>query len=674
MAELVPLEVVAGVQPSTDATETSTQHYVEADKVRFVDGYPEKIGGWVSKNSVIDGTFRGCARNIYSYTITNATRYLIGTHTGLYSFSAGILRNITPVTTTTTARNNALSTVYDTLGSNPISSTDGSAILTVTDTAHPFNEGDILSFSGATGFNGIAAGDINTTHSIFNITTNTYDIQLTINATGTGAGGGASVVRSSRYVQVVDANSLTEGDTIEISGLAGALGGISAASINKAHSAINVTTSGYDIVTDTFATSAVSASGGNIDIARQISAGTCDQSTSEGYGVGLFGVGLYGVPKFSDNVVLPSIWSFDRFGNLIVGTRGNGEELYSYNPSLGGLPEIVTNAPTEINYVFVSNNICVTLGAGGVGNRIQWSDQGNLTTWTGAATNRAGQDDIEGAQDFLSHCSLRGFNLLFTRNQVYSFRFIDKPFVWETKLIDPSRGLIARNARVVVNGVAYWMGLDNFYMYRGGNLEVIPSNTITQCTAKKYVYEAINSGQESKIFAWYNQNFNEIWWHYPTENEQEPNRVIAYNIRTRVWTTHNLTRSAAEAPTVLGEFPLLATRENVLYDHERGSNDDLEPLQWTLKTPAFYAGTGTISLTGLVFDSDHTGDITYTLGTKMYPREDFNETAYTVADTESKIGYKRNGRFWQYTMSGNALNQAWRAGNYYQLALKSGGK
>ena len=47
LTQLRPIEVVAGVQPDTDRTATSTQHYVASDKIRFVDGVPEKIGGFV---------------------------------------------------------------------------------------------------------------------------------------------------------------------------------------------------------------------------------------------------------------------------------------------------------------------------------------------------------------------------------------------------------------------------------------------------------------------------------------------------------------------------------------------------------------------------------------------------------------------------------------------------
>lgn len=668
----IPLEISAGVQPDTDFTQQSTPHFVASDKIRWVDGFPEKIGGWLTITPD-SGQVNGCPRNIYSYNLNNNINYIIGTHSHLYNLFGSTLTNITPVENPV-SQNNVLSTFYGTLGANPIETVDGSSVITVTDVGHILEESDQVVFSGSTNVNGITAAQINTTHTIANVTEDTYQLTVSGVATSSGSGGGAGVVRATRIVSVVLANTMMNDDNIEISGLGAPLGGIPEASINGVRRIKNVSGSGFDIIADAFATSSVSNAGGDIDIASQIPEGTCDPTTGVGYGLGLYGAGLYGTPKAAANPTLPSVWSFDRFGNLIVLTQGNQTGLYSWDGTLTNLPSLVQNAPTAIDYTFVSNNIAVTLGASGVGNRIQWSDQANLTTWAETAENRAGQDDIEGAGDFISHAQLRGFNLLFTRDQVYSFRYIDRPFVWETRQIDPSRGLIARNARVVVNGICYWMGRDNFYLYRGGNVEIIPSNTINQSTLKKFVYENINDAVESKIFAWYNEEFNEIWWHIPQSGENEPDLVVTFNIRTNVWASHNLNRTAGEYPNVLSTFPILANIDGTIYQHERGNNDVNDPLRWTLTTPFFNSGTEPFALGGIHFDSIKTGSISVDLNTKFYPRGDVATTTYDIAEEIDKIAYRRRGRYWQYVVSGEELDQEWRSGLWYQEVKKSGRK
>jgi len=667
----LPIEVLAGTQPDTDFTQQSTPHYVFSQNIRYVDGFPEKIGGNTSITTT-GASLMGCPRNIFSYISNNNVSYVLGTHSSLYNLFGNELTNITPVDTSVSNYNNILATFFGTLANNPIDTVLGSNVITINDTAHILIEGDVVSLSGSAAVGGVPAIDINKSHFIGNVTVNSYDVTVSTTATSTASGGGAAVVRATNIITVTDSTTVLDGDNIEISNLGASVGGIPTGDIEGVRAIRNLTGTTYDIVADSAATSSVSGAGGNIDIAYQIAAGTCDPTTGTGYGLGLYGEGLYGVPKSATNPTFPSIWSFDRFGNLIILTRGTQTGLYSWTANVEQVPILVANAPTAINYCFTSNEIAVTLGASGVENRIQWSDQGGLTTWTGTAENKAGQDDIEGASEFISHASLRGFNLLFTREQVYSFRFIDKPFVWETKQIDPARGLIAQNARVVVNGICYWMGRDNFFQYRGGNVEVIPSNSTTQSTVKKHVFNNINTAQDSKCFTWYNEEFNEIWFHYPSESSDEPDSVATYNVMTRVWGIHSYDRTAAEYPSVLKTFPLLADITDVIYEHERGTDDDGSPLSWTLSTPFFNSGTNNILIGGVIFDSIRSGDITVKVLTKTYPKDTPVETEYTVPDTIDKISFRRRARYWQYEISGSELGQFWRAGIWMQEIKGSG--
>ena len=39
--KLVPVQILPGVEPSTDKTVTTTQHYVHAKGIRFKDGFPQ---------------------------------------------------------------------------------------------------------------------------------------------------------------------------------------------------------------------------------------------------------------------------------------------------------------------------------------------------------------------------------------------------------------------------------------------------------------------------------------------------------------------------------------------------------------------------------------------------------------------------------------------------------
>ena len=176
-----------GVQPSTDFTSASTPHFVAADKVRFVDGFPEKIGGWQSVTLNNSDPVNGCARSIFSYSLTGNGRYIIGTHLNLYYLIGSQLTNITPSVTATTAIANSLDSNFATLANNPVATVSGSNVVTITDTATKVRAADTLTLSGSSAVNGVPAGEINTTHFIRTQSTNSYTFNVSTNATSTGS-------------------------------------------------------------------------------------------------------------------------------------------------------------------------------------------------------------------------------------------------------------------------------------------------------------------------------------------------------------------------------------------------------------------------------------------------------------------------------------------------------
>lgn len=673
--------VTAGVQKTTDFTESSTPHYVDATAIRFRDGLPEKIGGWESQTYNNGNEVVGCCRSIFSYNLSRNVRYIFGTHNSLYYAIGSQLTNITPLDSATTTIANSLDSNYGTLANDPVATVSGSTTITITDTATKVRVGDTIELSGSSAVNGVPAIEINTTHFVRTQDTNSYTFEVTTSATSTGSGGGAAVVQATSIITVnKTAHGINSGQRIKLTG-ATAFAGIPAGDINAEHVIRNSQTNTFDIVVDTIATSSVSGGGGaSTAIQEEIAEGKCDASAAQGYGAGLYGTGLYGTALASTAGEIPvRSWVFDRFGDNVLATPGQQTGIYTWDSDTDEAPALLSGAPTAVNYIFVSNEIVVTLGSGGVVNRIKWSDQGDSTSWTAASTNQAGEDDIEGASEFISHAQVKGINLLFTESRVYTFRYIGRPLIWETKLLDEKSGIIGKNARVQHAGVVYWMGSDNFYYYKGGRVEIIPSNTTTETTLKEFVFDDLNLSQISKTFAWFNRRFNEVWWHYPSSASNEPNRIIRFNVKTFTWTPDTLERSAGEYPTQLKDFPFLAEVEDdddsTIYQHEKGANDDGSALGWSLKTNRLSSDGNVIDINGLIPDSLQTGDITVVIDGYEYAQSTtkYSTQTLTVSSTTEFYSFKVSGRYIQYTLSGSAVDQTWRAGRW-QHTIGPGGR
>ena len=81
-SEHVPIDILPGVCPVTDCTPARTPHYVSADKIRFVKGRPQKLGGWVQQ--LLNGTtISGCVRSIFSAILLEKTRTVLGSNEAL---------------------------------------------------------------------------------------------------------------------------------------------------------------------------------------------------------------------------------------------------------------------------------------------------------------------------------------------------------------------------------------------------------------------------------------------------------------------------------------------------------------------------------------------------------------------------------------------------------------
>lgn len=674
---LAPIELLPGIQPETDCTAASTKYWTYGDKVRFQDGRPEKIGGWqsiaIKNNDVIEGV----ARTLYSGSFNGRFQTIIGTNTKLYSYVLNTLTNITPLQTTGVAIASSLATDYGALGSNPFSATNGSRTVTVADSnASLYQVNYTVTFTGATGFAGIPAGDLNTEHRIISIGSGTYTIRVATAATSTASGGGASVVRATGRIRVTAAShGQSDGDRVKITGAA-TTGGVLNTEINAEHIIRNVAAGTFDIMTSGTATSSVTGGGGaSTEYFKQIPVGLQDEISGQGYGLGLYGLGLYGVPKTSATLRgYPRIWFVDRYGDYTIATPGNQGAVYQWDQEVAEAPVAISGAPSAVNYAFISDNVLVTFGAGAVENKIFASDQGDITQWVASSTNSVFEDNIEGAGRLICHLPVFGQNLIFSETRTYSMRFIGRPLVWEIQLKEPSIGIISPFAKASANGVGFWMALDNFYMWRGGDVEVIPANGESQCTCLNYVFGDLNYGQKSKIFAWYNREYNEVWFHYPSADSQECNRVVRVNIKDFSWSIDTLDRTAAEAPNIVLGYPRLINN-GVLYQHEIGSNDDGSPMAWELHSNLRNGGKDNVVISGLIPDSIQTGTMQATIKGKLFPQSvnfTYNKT-YNVAPTTERVPTSISARYYQYVFSGDELDQSFIMGMWQEYIQKGAG-
>lgn len=157
------------------------------DKVRFRSGFPEKIGGWIRLSTQ---TFQGVCRALWNWTTLSRANLLgVGTSKKYYIENGGTYNDVTPLLL------NSANATTTTLTSNPFSATNGSNLITVTDTVSGIipNIGDFIILTSTTTVGGLTIQGEYTVTSV--VTTQSFRITASADATSTGTGGGTVTIQ-----------------------------------------------------------------------------------------------------------------------------------------------------------------------------------------------------------------------------------------------------------------------------------------------------------------------------------------------------------------------------------------------------------------------------------------------------------------------------------------------
>jgi hypothetical protein len=519
-------------------------------------------------------------------TLTANNLLGVGTSDKYYIESGGAYNDITPLRQYN----------YTTTLTNPFNTTSGDATVSVSDTAHGATAGDLVYFSGATTVGGIPAAELNTRHVITSITdANTYVITVTTAASSTASGGGT--VTAEYYIDAVLLGSnpfaTTNGSTT-VTVTATAHGGqtgdyvtfsgastVAGLDLNNEYKITVTNANTYTITASSAASSTTSGGGSSVRAEYQITIGPASQVAQVGWGAGGWGSGLWGgVGVFVPDAM--RLWSAMNFGeDLVFGPRGGG--VY-YWDATNGLPTRGVNietlpgaidTPVIQNLVFVSEiyRFVFCFGANDTGTTtqdpmlIRWADQESVTDWLPSAANQAGSLRLSHGSKIIAVAQTRQEILVWTDTALYSLQYLGAPLVWGAQLLGDNISIVGPNAVSVATGIAFWMGVDKFYMY-DGRVQTL------QCDLRKYVYQDINQTQYLQYFSGTNEGFNEIWWFYASANSSDIDRYVVYNYLERIWYYGTMARTAW-VDAGLRDYPVAATYSNNLVNHEYGNDDNV---------------------------------------------------------------------------------------------------
>jgi hypothetical protein len=676
--------------------------WFDCDKIRFRSGYPQKIGGWAPLSS---STYIGVARSLWNWVTLKGYNLLgVGTNIKYYVESGGTYNDITPIRVTTTLPNNPFTTQLN------------QPTVTVNAPGHGANNGDYVTFSGATTVGGL---NLNNEYVITYINSNSYSITASTNATSTATGGGAAVAAA---YQINSGASTISYQTGWGAGLWGGYAFGTATTtlngtINDTVTTVVVTsTTGFGATgtilidselitytgkTGTDFTGCVRGTNGTKAASHTTGATVSNAVTYTGWGQSVSTttytqIRLWSEANFGEYLLInPSngpiyLWipSYNVSGNL---TFTNRAQLLSSGGS--GLYLTDADCPSVASLITVSDasRFVIGFGVNDYGETtqdpmlIRWSDQESYQTWTPAVTNQAGSYRLSSGSFIVAAQQTRQEILVWTDAALYSMQYLGPPFVWGFNILSDNISIISPNAVATANNVTYWMGADKFYAY-SGRVETLP------CALRQYVFGDINTTQSSQFFAGTNEGYSEVWWYYCSANSTVVDRYVIYNYLDQVWYYGTLGRTAwLDSP--LRNFPMAATYSNNVVYHENGVDDitttgNILPITSYIQSSDFDIGDGhnygfvwrvipDITFDGSTTPAPNTPQVTFTVRPRQNPGSPYgtadvptvasaqsyaNQRNYTVQEFTQIVYTRLRGRQMAFKVGSDTIGTQWQLG------------
>ncbi len=683
---LVEYSFLPGIDKQ-DTTAGAENRWIDSDNVRFRYGLPEKVGGW---SSLVSDSVTGVARKLHAFVDLNGNRYVaLGTDKFLLLYFEGQLFDITPLKAT--------------LSSSTIATTNASAICTITtSTSHSLEPGDIVLLDSVTlpGGTGFSASDFE--DKLFQVTSvptpTTFTITQSSNAGATVSTGGSIAVKP--YEKVGPA-AQSYGYGFGISQWNGSVPGAATSNLDGAllndtagtggsgtsitlDATTNFSSSGRILVENELISYAGVSSPNLTTITREVD-GTSKAAHADGTSVvDATNFSDWGEAVLASEVTLePGLWSGAATPLTTRASTSTSSFSTANNPTASRLTLI---SPTTRHLCHFGTETTIGTTTTQDDMFIRFSNQEDINSYTITATNSAGDFRLQDGTKIISAIKAKETILVFTDNALYTMKFVGAPFTFSFEQVGTNCGLIGKNAVVEVDGAAFWLSPNGFFMF-DGTVKSLP------CTVEDFVYNNFDTTKGQQVAAGINNLFTEVIWYYPSQGSSFNDKYVVFNYGESsssrmpggIWYTGTESRTswidAIVYPkpygtkydsTANGTFPAVVGQDGLgqtkFFEHEVGTDQVNEDGSTTIVTSFVKSYDIDIELAMRRFVPDFkalTGNAKVSLGVKRYPQESDTTTAlspFTITSTTIKKDTRARGRFVNVKIENDSSGEEWRFG------------
>jgi len=436
--------------------------------------------------------------------------------------------------------------------------------------------------------------------------------------------------------------------------------------------------------------------GGSVTIEYDVSCGLESNGELLGYGTGNYGEGTYGTPRPVGSGVPARMrtWSLDNWGEDLVASYSDGE-FYWWDKTTGpnSRSVLIPQAPTDIQRMIVNpeNQHAIAIGCSGLDGvadpmLIRWCSQGDFTDWIPTNENTAGDKRLSFGSRMITGIKSRSQNYLWSDTQMYSMQYVGPDFIFTFTPLGACK-IVGPNAAVDVNGVAYFMGFDDLFVY-DGTLRVIPCDVHTHIFGDDRNTEGdFDRTQAEGVYCSSFMAKNEVTWFYPSSSGGISYVTINYSSDNPCFYYGRMNRTAyhdvSEAITGYKTNPY-GVNGGYLYKHEFGKDevegDTTNPQEWFLESYDNNVGgsDAVLLINTIIPNFDRlSGSMLMTLRKKAFPRQSAYQDRgpYLIGENSLKINVRCKAAQIALRLESNgATGEDFRMGVFQVLATPYGGR
>lgn len=115
--------------------------------------------------------------------------------------------------------------------------------------------------------------------------------------------------------------------------------------------------------------------------------------------------------------------------------------------------------------------------------------------------------------------------LLWSLDSLLRMTYTGGAAVFSFDTISDQISILGQNTVIEYNGVFYWIGDGQFFMFNGVVQEMV------NLSNRNYLFDNLNYAYANKMYAFKVPRWGEIWWAYPRGSATECTHAIIYNVR-----------------------------------------------------------------------------------------------------------------------------------------------